>query len=129
MAEDFVGKGWSFPPLFNMYDMGVEMVSGREEIEQSLKILFSTNRGERLFHPDFGCDLRRFQFAPNNRVTLLHIQEMVETAVRKFEPRITLVNVDVNMDGIIDGKLVLTLNYTINATNSRYNMVYPYYFE
>ncbi|MBO7606691.1 MAG: GPW/gp25 family protein [Paludibacteraceae bacterium] len=129
MAEDFVGKGWSFPPLFNMYDMGVEMVSGREEIEQSLKILFSTNRGERLFHPDFGCDLRRFQFAPNNRVTLLHIQEMVETAVRKFEPRITLINVDVNMDGIIDGKLVLTLNYTINATNSRYNMVYPYYFE
>ena len=129
MAEDFVGKGWSFPPLFNMYDMGVEMVSGREEIEQSLKILFSTNRGERLFHPDFGCDLRRFQFAPNNRVTLLHIQEMVETAVRKFEPRITLINVDVNMGGIIDGKLVLTLNYTINATNSRYNMVYPYYFE
>ncbi|MBR4712262.1 MAG: GPW/gp25 family protein [Paludibacteraceae bacterium] len=127
MAEDFIGKGWGFPPHFNKYE-GVEMVSGREEIEQSLKILFSTSVRERLFHPDFGCDLRRFQYASNNRMTLLHIQKMVETTVRQYEPRIILNSVDVNIEEIMDGKFVLILNYTIRTTNTRYNMVYPYYF-
>ncbi|MBP5455185.1 MAG: GPW/gp25 family protein [Paludibacteraceae bacterium] len=129
MAEDFIGKGWSFPPHFNKYDKSVDMVSGQEEIEQSLKILFSTNVRERLFHPDFGCDLRKFQFAPNNRVTLLHIQQLVETTVRQYEPRIILNNVDINIDEIMDGKLLINLGYTIRKTNTQYNMVYPYYFE
>ncbi|MBR4839992.1 MAG: GPW/gp25 family protein [Paludibacteraceae bacterium] len=129
MAEDFIGKGWSFPPHFNKYDRSVDMVSGQEEIEQSLKILFSTNVRERLFHPDFGCDLRKFQFAPNNRVTLLHIQQLVENTVRQYEPRIILNSVDINIDEIMDGKLLINLSYTIRTTNTQYNMVYPYYFE
>lgn len=129
MEENFIGKGWCFPPYFNRYDKSVETVTGKEEIEQSLKILFSTNVQERLFHPDFGCDLRRFQFSPNNRVTLLQIQQLVENTIRQYEPRIILNNVDINIDEIMDGKLVIYLSYTIRTTNSQYNMVYPYYFE
>lgn len=129
MTGDFIGKGWSFPPCFNIYDRGVEMVSEREEIEQSLKILFSTNVRERLFHPDFGCDLRRFQFSSNNRMTLLHIQRMVKTSIRQYEPRIILDSVDINLEGIMDGRFVIDLKYTIRTTNTQYNMVYPYYFE
>ncbi|MBO7507784.1 MAG: GPW/gp25 family protein [Paludibacteraceae bacterium] len=129
MAADFIGKGWCFPPHFSKCEKSVEMVSEREEIEQSLKILFSTNKGERLFHPGFGCDLRRFQFAPNNRVTLLQIQEMVESTVREYEPRIILNKVDIDMEEIMDGKLIIDMSYTIRETNTQYNMVYPYYFE
>ncbi len=129
MGKDYIGKGWAFPPSFDNYNRGVEMVSGEEEIRQSLKILFSTNLQERLFHPDFGCDLRRFQFSPNNRVTLLHIQQLVKTSIRQFESRITLNSVDVNIEEIMEGKLIINLNYTINSTNSQYNMVYPYYFK
>ena len=129
MAADFIGKGWSFPPHFNKYEQNVEIVSEKEEIEESLKILFSTRKGERLFHPDYGCDLKQFQFAPSNTGTLLLIRRMVEIAIRKFEPRITLNDVDVNLDGLLEGKIIIDLIYTINATNSRYNMVYPYCFE
>ena len=128
MKEDLIGKGWSFPSKFNEAD-GVEMVSDEEEIEQSLRILFSTEPGERLFHPDFGCDLRRFQFAPNNRVTVLHIQKMVETTVRKYEPRITVNSVYIDAADIMDGRFVIHLDYTVNATMSSRNMIYPYYFD
>ncbi|MBR2261312.1 MAG: GPW/gp25 family protein [Paludibacteraceae bacterium] len=127
--NDFIGIGWSFPPHFNKYTGNVDMVSGEDEIEGSLKILFSTNIKERLFHPDFGCDLRSFNFANNNNATLLRIKNLISSTVKEYEPRIILNEVDVNLDEILEGKFIIHLDYTIKNTNSKYNMVYPYYFE
>lgn len=127
--EDFIGRGWSFPPHFNKYTGSVDMVSGQDEIEGSLRVLFSTNLKERLFHPDFGCDLRRFNFANNNNATVLRIQNLVSSTVKEYEARIILESVNVNIDDLLDGKFVIYLEYTIKNTNSKYNMVYPYYME
>lgn len=135
--DDFIGKGWSFPPHFekNLYmredcfSGGVDMVSGRQEIEESLSILFSTQLKERLFHDDYGCSLIDYQFARNDNHTLLAIKGMISHAIREHEPRITLDKVDVDLDNILEGNFVIIVSYTINATNSSYNMVYPYYFE
>lgn len=111
------------------YAGGIDMAADQQEIEESLAILFSTQLGERLFHNDFGCSLIDYQFAGNDNITLLRIKDMISRAVKKHEPRITLEQVDVNTDDIMKGKLLINLSYTIKATNSRYNMVYPYYFE
>lgn len=135
--DDFIGKGWSFPPHFSKYKYmrdkyysgGVDMVADHQEIEESLSILFSTQLGERLFHNDYGSSLIDYQFAGNDNITMLRIKDMITRAVKKHEPRITLEKVDVNTDDIIDGRLTINLSYTINATNSSYNIVYPYYFE
>ncbi len=134
---DFIGKGWSFPPHFSKYKYmrdtflagGVDMVDGHQEIEESLSILFSTQLEERLFHNDYGSSLIDYQFASNDNITMLRIKDMVSRAVKKHEPRITLDQVEVNIDNIMEGKLIIGLRYTINATNSSYNMVYPYYFN
>lgn len=125
--NDIVGTGWSFPPHFNKYTGNVDMVSGQEEIEGSLRILFSTNLKERLFHPDFGCDLRRFNFYSNNNATVLHIQSIVSSSIKEYEPRIILNSVNLNVDELLDGKFVIHIEYTIKNTNLKYNMVYPYY--
>ena len=135
--DDFIGKGWSFPPHFSKHkDMrddyyagGIDMVADQQEIEESLAVIFSTQLGERLFHNDFGCSLIDYQFAGNDNITLLRIKDMISRAVKKHEPRITLEQVEVNTDDIMEGKISINLSYTINATNSSYNMVYPYYFE
>lgn len=135
--DDFIGKGWSFPPHFNKYQYmrenyyagGVEMVADQQEIEESLSILFSTQLGERLFHNDYGSSLIDYQFAGNDNITELRIKDMITRAVQKHEPRITLNRLEVNTDNIMEGKISIGLIYTINATNSSYNMVYPYYFE
>lgn len=135
--DDFIGKGWSFPPHFSKYKYmrddyyagGVDMVADQQEIEESLTILFSTQLEERLFHNDYGSSLIDYQFAGNDRITMLRIKDMITRAVKKHEPRITLEQLEVNTDDILEGKLLISLSYTINATNSSYNMVYPYYFE
>lgn len=127
--SDYIGVGWSFPPRFNKVMRGVEMVSGQQEIEESLAVLFSTQLNERLFHGDYGCSMIDYQFAVCNSVTVMRIENMISYAVKKFEPRITLDNVGVDVDEIMNGKLTISLDYTINATNSKYNMIYPYFFE
>ena len=58
----FLGRGWSFPPRFNPVDRGVEMVAEEEDIQESLRILFSTAPGERVMHPSYGCGLKRMVF-------------------------------------------------------------------
>jgi hypothetical protein len=65
MSSDssFLGTGWSFPPSFAAAGSDVRMVSAAEDIEQSLAILLTTRRGERVLQDDFGCDLSEFQFA------------------------------------------------------------------
>ena len=127
--DDFIGKGWSFPPSFNKAAQSVEMVSDEAEIEGSLAVLFSTQIGERLFRPTFGCNLDDYLFKSNSTVVVLRMKNMISQTIEEFEPRITLDSVDINMDEILEGKMTISLFYTINATNRKYNMVYPYYLE
>ena len=127
--DDFIGKGWSFPPNFNKAAQSVEMVSDEAEIEGSLAVLFSTQVGERLFRPTFGCNLDEYMFKSNSEVVILRMKNMISQTIKEFEPRITLESVDISMDEILEGKLSINLSYTINATNRKYNMVYPYYLE
>jgi phage baseplate assembly protein W len=69
MADDqsFLGRGWSFPPAFSRSGAEVEMVSGAEDIRQSLGILLSTRLGERLMQDEFGCDLQHVLFEEIDR--------------------------------------------------------------
>ena len=127
--DDFIGEGWSFPPSFNKAAQSVEMVSDEAEIESSLAVLFSTQIGERLFRPTFGCNLDDYLFKNNSTVVILRMKNMISQTIEEFEPRITLDSVDINMDEIFEGKMAISLFYTINATNRKYNMVYPYYLE
>ena len=60
----FLGRGWSFPPVFTRGDSGVQMVDEEEDIKQSLEILLSTIKGERVMQPDFGANMQEFLFEP-----------------------------------------------------------------
>ncbi len=48
---DFLGRGWSFPPTFNRYIPGVEMVEKEADVAGSLEILVTTALGERIMLP------------------------------------------------------------------------------
>ena len=53
----FLGRGWSFPPTFTRGDNGVTLVDEVEDIKQSLIILLSTIKGERIMQPDYGANM------------------------------------------------------------------------
>lgn len=131
MTEEsrFLGTGWSFPPSFDFRTKQAVLVSQVQDIEQSLYILLSTTPGERIMQPTYGCGLRRMVFETINESTITEIKDIVSRAVLFFEVRITLHEVQVETDALLDGVLRLRLDYTVRTTNSRHNMVYPLYLQ
>ena len=123
----FLGTGWAFPPQFGAGGAEVAMVSGVDDIEQSLGILLSTRRGERLLQDDFGCALSEFLFGEISQGLIGQVRDLVGDAILHHEPRVTLNEVDVSEHRADEGVLMISIDYTVRATNSRYNMVYPFY--
>jgi phage baseplate assembly protein W len=125
----FLGTGWSFPPAFGPGGVEVHTVSDVEDIEQSLTILLGTRRGERVMQDDFGCDLSDFLFGEISQSLIGRMRSIVADAILHHEPRITLNGVELAEAGSLDGLVLITIDYTVRATNSRYNMVYPFYVQ
>lgn len=127
--KDFLGTGWSFPPSFARRG-GVALVSGREDIDQSLRILLSTTLGERVQQPRYGCNLSEYQFEAMDAAFVGLLRDLVTTAILYHEARIDVEEVDVTDDAsqfAIEGKVIITVTYRIRATNSRFNFVYDFY--
>lgn len=129
MAADqsFLGTGWSFPPAFSLGGADVETVSGVDDIYQSLQILLSTRLGERVMQDEFGCDLNNVLFEEMDQGLVNSLTSLISDAILYHEPRITLDNLDVSESEAEQGLLLISIGYTVRSTNSRYNMVYPFY--
>ena len=124
--RDFLGTGWAFPPTFSKVEKSVEMVSGLDDIKESLEIILSTQIGERILQPEFGADLSSYVFESMNVMNQVKIKDMIFNAIYMFEPRIKPDDV-VMTDMLREGKIILDIQYTVKATNARHNMVYPFY--
>lgn len=127
--QSFLGTGWSFPPTFNRKKRKVELVSDEIDIQQSLRILLGTALGERIMLPDFGCNLDRLQFEPSSVTLKTYIHDLVETAILRHETRIRITDFGLDDSQRNEGVLKLSIEYLIKATNTRSNLVYPYYLE
>jgi uncharacterized protein len=127
--NSFLGKGWSFPPSFDNKFGTVQIVSSEADVAESLQILLSTRQGERLMDPRFGCNLDVLLFEPITTTLIAYVKELIRTAVLYYEPRIDLESININTVEVHDGLILIELDYLILATNSRYNLVYPFYLE
>lgn len=129
MANDpaFLGTGWSFPPAFTRGGADVAMTAGVDDIHQSLRILLSTRLGERVMREDFGCDLIDMQFEEISQRLINRITSQVRDAILYHESRIKLDGVTVDDSGASSGLLHIRVSYTVRSTNSRFNLVYPFY--
>ena len=124
--NDFLGKGWGFPVNFDKTLSTIKMSTGNDDIIESIKILLSTIPGERHMHPDYGCDLSSLSFEPLTSSLKSSIKEIIKTAILLYESRITVENIKFE-DNTIDGKIFIHIIYIIKSTNTRTNLVYPYY--
>ena len=67
-------------------------------------------------------------FESINESSITEIKDVIERAVLFFEPRISLESIDVDAENVYEGTLNIQLNYKIRTTNTRSNVVYPFYF-
>ena len=129
MAKEktFLGIGWKFPPTFDKETTTIQMVSDDQDIKESLHILLSTRPGERTMLPDYGCDMNFLVFEAIDSTVLNKARKNIEKAILFFEPRITIGEIDFNTEQFDQGVLLVNLTFTIKKTNTRSNMVYPFY--
>jgi len=103
-------KGISFPPRLGE-DGRVAWSQGPENIRESIRIILSTDAGERLMLPDFGGGLKRFLFEPNTAATRRLIEERVRQSLILWEPRIRLDAVTVESGADDPSVAVVTIRY------------------
>ena len=123
----FLGTGWSFPPEFGPNGAGVVMTTEVADIEASLRILFATGMGERFLRPRYGLDMHEILFEAMSTTLKTYLEDRIKIAILIYEPRINPLTLQLDTSGQYEGKLVLILDYEVRATNSRYNLVYPFY--
>lgn len=124
---EFLGTGWTFPPTFSRGRAVVLMATGEEDVRQSLRVLFYTAPGERVMLPTYGCDLWRMVFGTLTTTLKTQIAEAVRMAVLNWEPRVDVDAVTVASVPREEGMITVELAYTIRQTNSRDNLVFPFY--
>ncbi len=125
--NNFLGRGWSFPPTFSMQLKEVQLTDKVEDIVKSLQILLTTSIGERLMQPRYGCNMEDLLFESLDTATKTIITDRIKTAILFFEPRIEAKKVELNTQNELEGEITVEIEYIIPSTNSRYNFVFPFY--
>ncbi len=128
MTSDFLGRGWQFPVLTDR-EGDVELSAGVTDIQESIRLILSTAKGERVMRPEFGCDIHDYAFTTIDRSTLTLVETSVRDALREWEPRIEVLSVDVSTAELDAGRLLIEMSYRVRETDNEFNLVYPFYLE
>ena len=126
MSEQFIGRGWAFPLRVDATG-GIALVSREREIEEAIRLILGTSPGERPMRPEFGCRIHEYLFASADSETASAIGAEVRSALRRWEPRIDVADVEVTIDRANPALLYIDVRYSIKATNDRRNLVFPFY--
>jgi uncharacterized protein len=126
--KSFIGNGLNFPLRTNARGE-LLLVTGAEDIEQSIRIILGTRPGERVMRPTFGCQAHELLFETRSPSTISQLQEYVEEALVLWEPRIEVQSVTVNEEDAGDGALLAEIEYIIKSTHDSRNLVYPFFIE
>jgi phage baseplate assembly protein W len=126
-TNDFRGTGWAFPVRVGAG--AIDVVSGDDDVGQSIHLILATAKGERVMRPDFGCGIHDLVFAAVNTQLIARVRREVEDALRTYEARIEVLRVAVATGGLAVGRLDVEIDYRVRTTNQTGNYVYPFYFR
>lgn len=126
MSNDFLGAGMAFPASLDA-DGRFRLASREDSIRQSIWTILSTSLGERAMRPAFGCSLHDHVFGVNGGATIGGLTVAVQDALTEWEPRIEVLSVDAVPDPARPDHLLIEISYQVRASNSRFNLVYPFY--
>lgn len=97
-------------------------------IKRSIYNLILTTPGERFFNPNIGCGVKNLLFEPLDFITASNIRDEIEYTIRAFEPRVSVQQIDVDINDNQNAFEVL-INYTIIGDNSNTIREYEFLLE
>jgi uncharacterized protein len=77
--------------------------------------------------PGFGWNRDRWLFESLSTTSATVMQKEIEKALLVYEPRIDINEVELLPDQTEMGRINILVDYTVRSTNTRYNLVYPFY--
>ena len=83
-----------------------------DAIRADLLHLLLTNKGERLYMPDFGSDLKKYIFEPNDGVTHSQIKDNLNETIKRYMPNLTIDDIKFRNDSI-EELIIVELTYTV----------------
>lgn len=122
----FLGVGFGFPVRVDENTGIMQAAYYEEDIQEAIRIILSTRKGERLRNPEFGCGLHGLAFEMLDFTTMSAMKREVERALVLWEPRIEQIQVGVHA-GQEAGVALVEVSYVVRSTNNPFNMVFPYY--
>ena len=125
-TRDFLGVGWKFP-LQVTPNGRIAQARYEQRIEESVYLILSTAKGERVMLPEFGCGIHDLVFAPNNTTTLALVVHNIRQALVAYEPRIDVLDIIPETAPEQPNLLLIRISYRIRANNAIGNLVYPFY--
>ncbi len=93
-------------------------MTDEEEIAQSVRLILSTNRGERPYRPKFGSNLVQFAFEPVTTTLKHQLQIEIISTLQVWEPRIWNIQVDFIPEQN-NGTLIAQISYQILSNGQR----------
>lgn len=126
--KGFIGNGWAHPVSIDA--QGSFRRAGETDlIARSIHLILGTARGERMMRPEFGSTLADFVFKPLTAANRGRMATAVKAALQTWEPRIRVLDVAVSVAPDDPAKALISVDYEIRRSNTRANLVYPFYLE
>lgn len=126
VTRAFLGVGWRFP--LQVTSSGKIARSPYEQrVEESIYLILSTAKGERVMLPDFGCGIHDLVFGINDPRTRSAVVQQVRQALTKYERRIDVLDIGADATDDQPNLLLIRINYRVRANNAIGNLVYPFY--
>ncbi len=123
---DFLGVGWAFPVGVDARGR-VALARRERDIEEAIRIILLTPKGQRVMRPEFGCQIHDLIFSPNDATTAGLAAYYVKEALGMWEPRIDVEDVTARPDPLDPGRLLIEITYQIRATYDSRTLVFPFY--
>jgi phage baseplate assembly protein W len=127
LNNSFLGRGWRFPPEFNKRTGAAELSADEQDVRESILIYLSTRRGERFLRPEYGSSLHEQVFTAGRSDVLRTIANDLKANLQLNEPRIIIHEINIDSSDIQNGKVLFSIDYEVESTNVRDNIVFPYY--
>jgi phage baseplate assembly protein W len=94
MAETFINIRFPFFDSKKGYFLEMTKTS-KDAIKSNLMHLLLTNKGERLYMPEFGTNLRKYIFEQNDLETQVNIKDEIQNTITKFIPNLIIDTLEV----------------------------------
>ena len=124
--RDFLGTGWAFPVSVDAHGR-IALARQERDIEEAMRIILLTPRGQRVMRPEFGCQIHELIFDPDDATTAGLAAYYVEEALGMWEPRIRVQEVIARPDSRNTERLLIDIRYEIKATHDSRSLVFPFY--